>query len=359
MNINNCKIAQLSKLNFGDENGIFRYIRSLETQRESFIRDLYDSDAILLGDSVIEYTETGDRHPDSIAKILCQQLRTRLYSFSGGSFSYLLWNRIISKATEHSEFGHKIREALKGKLIIIPINLRSFSDEWYLRPSYQYSYIETILSDSIDINSFTFNYFSSHLKEMTELYYSGNLDKEFNPELYAQLDLIKQKSGGGESPIVRDVYNFFKSNREAYSTQYAFYYGYNLNTKRLEEFLKLDCLINGLESVTPLYYITPVNYQLMSDKTQERLDKNIALIKRSLDRMVFDYSHLVVKEHFYDKEHLRFDGRKSLANKLGVDMSSYLITGNTLLKCYRGTLFKQIEPPTFRKRAAIFESLNK
>lgn len=86
-------------------------------------------------------------------------------------------------------------EALKGKLIIIPINLRSFSDEWYLRPSYQYSYIETILSDSVDVNSFTFNYFSSHLKEMTELYYSGNLDKEFNPELYAQLDLIKQKSG--------------------------------------------------------------------------------------------------------------------------------------------------------------------
>lgn len=31
MNINDCKIAQLSKLNFGDENGIFRYIRSLET----------------------------------------------------------------------------------------------------------------------------------------------------------------------------------------------------------------------------------------------------------------------------------------------------------------------------------------
>lgn len=163
--------------------------------------------------------------------------------------------------------------------------------------------------------------------------------------------------GGG--PIVRDVYNFFKSNREAYYTQYAFYYGYNLNTKRLEEFLKLDCLINGLEGVTPLYYITPVNYQLMSDKTKERLDKNIALIKKSLDRMVFDYSHLLVKEHFYDKEHLRFDGRKSLANKLGVDMSSYLIPGNTLLKCYRGTLFKQIDPPTFRKRASIFESLNK
>lgn len=341
--------------------GIDRYIRSLYLQYEFFLNNIKYSDIILFGDSVIEYTQDNDRLHDSIAKRLSLLLRTNLFSFSGGSFSSLLWNIILNRAFDkHDNINYETKEfsAFSNKYCIIELNLRCFSDEWFLRPSYKYNHINSLFLNKNNEDKIIEEYFSDKLYNLTESYYDTKLDNIKNFKMYSGCSCEFEKN----IISIKSIYDFFKKNPTRYIDQFSFYYGYYLD-RYID---RVDTLKNMVTNLLKLrsdicIYITPINYKKMNDTLINNIKNNISILKEELknfDIKIYDFSSLIDKEHFfYDKEHLTFDGRKAVANELYKNISKCIIPGNTILNCYRGNLFQQITPAMFRHRAKVYKEI--
>ncbi len=217
--------------------------------------------------------------------------------------------------------------------VIIPINMRSFSPGWDLRPEYQFEREKTVLTYGL--------FLSRMLLRPFEIF--GGLISDTS-----QAEFLDTIVFSGKEPVgrVRDYENLFgytplevqkgelefayqdvlpsEDDVQALQKVLTYYYMYGLDSdhRKIESMLSVVDVL-GEHGINPVFYITPINYQqghlLLGDVFQERITENIELIKSLLlakSTEVLDLTFDLEAYAFVDMEHLREIGKTHVAEQL-------------------------------------------
>jgi len=205
----------------------------------------------------------------------------------------------------------------KPKLVIAPINLRSFSPEWDLRPGYQFS--DEIAALTGDEGNVLLRLWT----RISRLLSSG--------ESFTLAEWKKQPVyfGSSQRGIVKDyVTGEDPVETEAIMSKYIFHYGAYLDPhhRRLES-LRL-MLENYRDCGVPvILYITPIDHELgvhyVGEEFNIIVDKNIATVMAVGDEyevLVLDLAYDVGSNGFdhpnTPNEHLRDSGRRYVIEQI-------------------------------------------
>lgn len=316
---------KLGEILYGDSFAFDRFRSAACNEVNEILIQIKKSDIVFLGDSVLNFADPKETVQTSVPRFFPSQCKGIIYNFSAGSFSFHLHSVLFQRfATEFSQ-------ALKGKVILYEINPRSFSDEWYIRPSYTFKHVEGFFSENkYDIVK---HIFSDTLSRKTENFYNLPLTSDITSfEQFSSLATIK------------DVFNYFKSNPNKYNHQFNFYYGYSL-ARLKSRISELDFVLSFIRSLGTsthtLFYFVPLNYRNISSVLNERIRTNVEFLGKHLQEYGFDYLDLTREisnyDFFLDKEHLKSDGRKLLANFLAKEISPKMYqTLNSSVDHYSG-----------------------
>lgn len=332
---------------YNDENALYRIKKNAKSDLNAILDNITKSDIVFLGDSVLTYAAS-DEEKTSIPKLFSLLSKGNIYNFSAGSFSFFLYSYLFKK------FNKKFKKAFKGKIVIFEINLRSFSDEWYIRPTYRFEHIDSLFNKKpYDV---AIQIYSNKLNEQTENFYN----------LPLTTDITKYKEFNSCTTI-RDVFNYFKQNPSIYSHQFDFYYGYSLARlkNRLTPLESVLDFFHSIKTDSKLFcWLTPLNNKYFS----QELDKSIRdktsylsdfIKKKGLTCLDFTYS-ITESNKFLDKEHLNINGRRELAKLLSANISKSIYpTLNSSIKHYGGGCLRQIEPFQFRLYSKLYEEFLK
>jgi len=221
-----------------------------------------------------------------------------------------------------------IKNLPSGTRVIIPINMRSFSEEWFDRPSYKF-YKERI---SLAILSFDILDIFSTLKEYIS---NAFIDYESTAITRGNKYLGNTKDIEILTKIDKDIYCDSNSSfmadslhKDKLSLKFKYHYAYNL-TKTHKMFRYLDEIINyaGKKNIKILFYITPINFEhlnnLLEKEFLETVENNISTIinyLQSKNVAFIDLSKKIKGSDFIDRqhacEHLDFYARKFVADAI-------------------------------------------
>lgn len=338
-----CKLGEIL---YDDRFAFDRFRSAAYNEVNEILNHIKKSDIVFLGDSVLNFTDPKESVQTSVPRYFSSKCKGKIYNFSAGSFSFHLHSVLFKR------FSDEFSQALKGKVILFEINPRWFSDEWYIRPSYTFKHVEGFFSENkYDIVKLIF---SDTLSRKTENFYNLPLTSDITSfEQFSSLETIK------------DVFNYFKSNPNKYNHQFDFYYGYSLPRlkSRISEMDFVLSFIRSLGTSThTLFYFVPLNYRNISTVLNERIRTNVEFLGKHLEEYGFDYLDLTGEisnyDYFLDKEHLKSEGRKILANSLAKKISPKMYhTLNSNVDHYCGGYLRQIEPVLFRKYASKYAEL--
>ena len=213
------------------------------------------------------------------------------------------------------------------KIVIIPINLRSFSPLWDKNPTYQFPEEKIILKYN---NNFLFRMFYKVLIAF----------KYFDTEPISDLEYKNTMVFNGDIPIgkVKDFINMTYTihSEEKLKNRIIAYYMYSLKKehKKIQSMLKIAKLLKSNDTDV-IFYITPIDYQIgekyCGDEFAQRINENVNLIdslfleediklldfSRKLDSDLFDW-----EKDYYINEHLKENGRKFVAENLYQEINS-------------------------------------
>ncbi|MED3574803.1 hypothetical protein, partial [Cytobacillus praedii] len=205
-------------------------------------------------------------------------------------------------------------------IIILPINIRSFSPQWNMNPDYQYekiiqkinSYLDSIQVSDDGLYGIDKEITYSKFIEYQSLYYRGI--RELNSKFISWVN---------RRPL--DENEFSKRYKEIFKWHYM----YSL-TKDNRKFLLLKKIIQimKIQDTKILLYITPINYRAgakyAGDDFIRALNRNLQLIKDYLNEDISanihfcDFSKTLPETSFTHlndtTEHLNENGRKLLAS---------------------------------------------
>lgn len=216
----------------------------------------------------------------------------------------------------------------RPRVVIIPINLRSFSPQWDMMPHYQFEIETMILEGGIrkrllvafykPLRAFGYNFFKVSREEYqaTPVY--------FGRKVAGTVGDFNKREGAmySEENIRRKVLFFymFALTRE------------HRKLKSLEEIV--DLLVK--KGVRPVFYITPIDYQGMEryypGVFSQQLRENVEVIKevlRGRDIEVLDLSMALGSDCFiwsekgYPNEQLNEKGRRFIAEKLSRELDRF------------------------------------
>ena len=295
--------------------------------------DLYSSldraaEVLLLGDSVVERISRYDGDQRTLDRIL------------GELFTGQLRVGCIS----HTAYNLRIFEALlralgqlpaRPKLIILPINLRSFSPQWFHNPVWQ-------LTHEMDsIEQFIAKGGKNPMLER-ESRSTYSLGWYFVPVKYPASDFTRL---GQFLEVIYAKPKRAKPKNEAARLQrkkqiFIFHYLHPLSpTHPLLGNLKRVIELSANLRVALLAYFTPLNYQagqkIVGEAFLETVNANLALVQevfasaagKETKRLV-DFSQLLSVEHFFHEEeaseHLNQEGRRILAEAIAGEIRNLL-----------------------------------
>ena len=279
------------------------------------------TDVFLFGSSVEEYADSKDNDKRSISKMI-DSLSNKYHvdSISGNAYQmdlFLELSRYIVRKLNHP------------KLIIVPINMRTFSPEWDKRPEYQFEKEKMIL------NGFTFLGFVEYAyrKQIPFLFSKFNpiTQKDFENTFVfdGKRKVGKVKDFLIEKKNIKDMNKYIKDG-------FVFHYMYRLEKehRKLKSMIELARILSA-SHIKVLFYITPVDYSkgeiYFPGRFIKRLKDNIDLIKLILTdegNQVFDLS-LSLNSNFFSyearpNEHLNENGRMYVARKLNENILKLL-----------------------------------
>lgn len=269
-------------------------------------------DIIYFGDSTLLHSAENDSDKRSIAMMLHDRVpRLKIKGMFHGAFNadiYLPFCSYITK--QHS----------RPKTVIIPINMRSFSPEWDMRPQYQFEELKVFLGEN--------NFLKNFYKPLSIF--------KYNPYRVTQRQFENSLIFNGDEPIgrVKDfnwtIHKYYKRNLEEFIKK-IFLYFYMGSLK--EEHRKIQSLV-GIARTTKqsgikvIFYITPIDYETgekyLPKQFLERLGHNTNVIISSLLKEGVDVLDLSkdLKTELFDytlpwiNEHLNERGRNYVADKI-------------------------------------------
>jgi len=299
------------------KNYVFRFEEL--TQLNRYLRE--KADIIYLGDSSI-YAEGKD---DSDHRTIAGMLRDMAPQYSLGSVTHPAYHIDI-----YLEFCKYItREGYRPPVIIIPINMRSFSPDWDRRPHYQYEIQKIVLKGGLlktillafykPLRMFKYNFFTIGQKEFMD-----------SPVFYGHRQVGKVKDFNNSS--------YSKYSDKNMKNQLIFAYMYGLSP--FQQHRKLKALVETARllkknSIKCIFYITPIDWQTgekyLPGEFLKQLRQNTRLIVSLLSAEgveILDISTALPPHffywHLYPNEHMNQRGRMYVAEQLHLRLKHIL-----------------------------------
>jgi acetyl esterase/lipase len=278
-------------------------------------------DIVYLGDSTLIYPEGEPSIPEILRELLPNQ---KIGDVAHPAYQLDLYERYVNYLVEHKA---------QVKAVIIPINMRSFSPEWDLRPTYQFEREKTILTygpvlATIFYRLFdTFGLFDSPISQDEFLEATVFNGDQPVGEVADFEELIGAEANGLETNDNGFAYYAglpSQDDLEALKGTLIYYYMYNLDRRhRKIESLKAASRLLTDNGIKPIFYITPINYELgeshIGELFHERVTENTAVVERVLRRKDVDVLNLIFDleaYNFVDTEHLTENGKTYVAEAL-------------------------------------------
>lgn len=212
-----------------------------------------------------------------------------------------------------------LSRGLRPQAVIIPINLRSLSPEWHLRPEYQFTKLIRELNHADD----TLYRAASPLMELLKVFDDEPISRaKFNRSpVYCGTELVG---------CVRDFENgsYDEATPERTRNKFTFHYMYELGRDH-EKLTALVRIAQKLQDarINAVFYITPIDVEtgerLLPGRFRTQVAANINVILNELKPFqmpVIDLAFALPPQHFdwhrYPNEHLCASGRAFVAGIL-------------------------------------------
>ncbi|MBC8444653.1 MAG: hypothetical protein H8D77_00870 [Chloroflexi bacterium] len=279
-------------------------------------------DIVFLGDSTLS-------HP--VGEVTTGEiLQEMLPDYAVGEISHPAYNLDL--------YLHHVRYIAHGahrpRVIVMPINIRSFSPEWDMRPSYQFERVEKTLILGLFLSQMllrpleAFGVLEPRISQDTFLntsVYNGDTLVGTVRDFESLTDEASPVGLQGDAGFVyRDALPS-TDDEEALRQALVYRYMYSLKPdhRKLQAMLEIARL--GEENhIDTLFYITPINYQqgerLLGDAFSAALSRNAGLVKSLLsedsDAVLLDLGFDLEAYAFVDMEHLRETGKAHVAEQI-------------------------------------------
>lgn len=279
-------------------------------------------DVVYFGDSTLIHPEGEPTLPELLSELVPNHT---LGDVAHPAYQLDLYERYVNYLVKHPS---------QVETVIIPINLRSFSPEWDLRPTYQFEREKAILTygpwvSTVFYRPFdTFGLFDSPISQESfrdATVFNGDQPvgkvAEFE-ELTGAREIEAEETASTEFAYHAGIPS--EDETEALKATLVYYYMYELdpNHRKMQSLLAVNRLLteNGIK---PVFYITPINYELgerhLGETFRQRVVENTAVIEQVLRENGVDVLNLVfdlAAYNFVDTEHLTENGKFYVAEAL-------------------------------------------
>jgi hypothetical protein len=214
------------------------------------------------------------------------------------------------------------KNGYRPKVIIVPINMRSFSPEWDRNPNYQFEEEKNCLA----YDSFLFRLFYRAFQV-----FKLN-DRKISWEDYEKTPVYDGKIPAGS---VKDYINITKDpDNENMKKKLLFFYMSSLldNHRKIVSLKKIAKLYKNTDTKV-IFYITPIDYltgvKYLGSRFKEQLEENVSVIKSALLKEGYPVTDMSVSLdsdafswNYWPNEHLNEKGRSFLAAALKKQIAS-------------------------------------
>lgn len=274
---------------------------------------------LFLGDSVVERISDQDKDRRTLDMMLASRFASkRIVCIAHSAYHLEVYLGLVAAL-------ERLRH--KPEMVILPINLRSFSPQWDFEPSWQFEQEIRCLWNFANTGS---RDFVKHEVDLTSAY------EEFDarPVSYplTSLDQIGQFRLVINGKPVTEAQRNFRTRQ-----LFIFHYMYSLPAEH-PKIKALEAILEQLQTmkVKVLVYVTPVNHEagkrFAGDEFVRSVRSNVGRIIRSVTpflkspRVSFeDYSEFLGDRYFFNPanptEHLNQDGRLALVARLTAAIS--------------------------------------
>jgi hypothetical protein len=283
--------------------GDFKHLRQLKKYLNKPI------DILIFGDSSNWYTAKKDTDKRSISRML----RDRLPGCTVRSITHAAYHPEVYAAFCE----YIVRQKTLPRIVIIPINLRSFSPEWDKNPRYQFEKQKIILEGGLHLA------FYHPLRVLKYKFNAISRKEYFNTPVFngnKEIGKIKHMHGIKNQFILKYMYPLTPGHR------------------KIKALVKIANLLSR-HNITAVFYFTPIDYRAgerhLPGQSTGRLKENITFIE-SLLKDTGHGCHLLnlsldLKSRYFAwqekgsiNEHLNQEGRQYAAEKLAETLRGLL-----------------------------------
>lgn len=292
-------------------------------------------DVLYFGDSTIRFYASHDKDKRGIDQFFQEKSKLSVCTVANPGFSPIIYRQYVKllKLTKY-----------KPKLIIIPINLRGFSDSICTRPSVSFPlkqiYINYRYTGKLDWKSYL------------QYRFLGREDSE--NDAWFDLPVIRNNRFIGTNRQVlaasriSDFIDYDAAREARYAKQLALKFNYHYMmtiTQKHQMLTYLDTTIDEIKQlhIPVLIYFTPINID--DGKKYDGLDflkrvrANFTIIRNRIERKgvpVLDLSEMLPPADFFHKadvfEHLDTEGRQKVAGKVAT-AALHILQTNSVAGC--------------------------
>ncbi len=286
-------------------------------------------DIIYMGDSTLWHPTGSQTTASMLQELLPNQ---RIGELSHAAYSMDVYQSYIT---------YLLRQEYRPALIIIPINMRSFSPEWERRPGYQFTMEKRILGMGIPLARLLgrpLQLFGGYQTNITQdEFLRSVVDNSGTPVgQVADFEDSVGLSASAVDPEAQNAEQFVYYQELAENPDYPrllTYYFMNELTPDHRKVRAMVDIVNALQAaqVEVLFYFTPVNVELgdvyLGETFRRQFTANMNVIKAQLatagmneDTHVLDFSFDLAAYFFSDTEHLRQPGKLYIAEQLATQI---------------------------------------
>lgn len=274
-------------------------------------------DLFCLGDSVWERLSREDVDQRNIGQMLQDRLQgtMKVVSLSHSAYNLKIFCNLI-KALE--------RMRNRPEFLVLPINLRSFSPQWYLNPLWQFEKENRILEEFCINPKMTIPVISPVIEH-------AGIYNAFNATV-VNYPLSNYKTVGEFRELVASVPTNEKQVFMRHQQIFIFHYTHPLSTGHPLLFFLISALMKLAEmKIKTFVYITPINYQagvrFCGEKFLEQTISNVRVIDEVISgtqekgHIIYsDFSLILPSNYFFNidnaTEHLNERGRQFLSERI-------------------------------------------
>lgn len=274
---------------------------------------------LVFGDSVFLRVATDDQSPQSLGEIIGTRYQGGVFQVLGSGYHPGVFEQFSAVLATLPA---------RPRLAVLPINLRSFSPIWDLNPLYRFR-SEIGLLSAFDVNKPEYGLRDADICSELEIRSAPLLSAHGGIATLGDfLDITGQVQTIGSEEWKRRLETIF---RYHYTPPVSFTH------RKIQNLKHAIKLLNGL-GVAVYCYITPLNYEAGMEYCGESfikaVEKNVSIIQKEIkpdmsashtdkDALMFrldDFKFQFARNVFFTRhnatEHLRFEGRNFLAQRI-------------------------------------------